>query len=72
MKIIFYSIVCAVFLSSCASMISGISLSSFLSGKTLNVCPSERQAIIEEATECALEAIREELQKENYEGQTED
>lgn len=66
MKFIACLLLSGIFLTSCASMISGMSLSSLLSGRTLNVCPTERQAIVDEATENALVQLRAELQKEKY------
>lgn len=50
-------------LTSCASMVSGLSFGSILSRKSVTLCPEERQAIIEEAVKEAVDTIKKDQQK---------
>lgn len=52
--------------TSCASMISGVSLSSLLSGKSVRLCPEERKAIIDEAVDRAVETIKKDQEKNRF------
>lgn len=60
-SVLIFSLICLLSiltLPGCTSMISGVSLTSLLSGKSIRLCPDERKAIIDEAVIKAVESIK--------------